>query len=169
MSAIHLGMREAGEDREVVAKLLDRLEVRRQFVVLARPAPGTRFGVCRPSVVLMQIIRRGGWAAAAAHARGIIASSNGRASVTPAPRRKVRREIRSGSAHDRIHFSERVRWRQWRGRASAVRNRSSLLRQESRCTACVIAEADGLAGARRSRVSRSRSGRSARDGRAAAS
>ena len=41
----------------------------------------------------MPIIRFGGVATAAARARGIISSSNGSASDTPAARRKKRREI----------------------------------------------------------------------------
>ena len=90
VAGAHVRMRQPGDDREVVAKVLEDLQVRRQLVILA--------GLLREEIRRMQAQRRADadhaarrLAAAAARAPGASASSQGRASDTPAARRKVRR------------------------------------------------------------------------------
>ena len=90
--AVHAGMREAAEDREVVAELgqlpRGRARVRSRARCSAeRTASAARRGCSRSAAS----------AAASATGRtrtntGVMHSSNGNASVTPAPRRKRRRE-----------------------------------------------------------------------------
>ena len=63
-------VRQAGDDGEVVAEVLEDLQVRRRA---RSPCPafcGKKYGGCRPSGVLMQTMRRGGLAAAAPRTRG---------------------------------------------------------------------------------------------------
>ena len=88
--AVDVGVRDAAEDGEVVAVLLEQLQVGRGLVVAAglpsgRTTPAAGRGCCRCAS-----IRRGGLSPASRLARrtpGRIASSSGSDRATPAPRR----------------------------------------------------------------------------------
>ena len=86
----HPRVRQPGDDREIVAEVLEDFQVRRELVILARLS-GKKLAGCSPSGVQMQTIRRRGWAAAANARAGEKASRQGKASETPAARRTWRR------------------------------------------------------------------------------
>ncbi len=84
-------VRHAREHREVPTMVLQRLQVARGLIVLARSSSGKKFGACRPSGRLMSSMRFGRIAAAfrsAPRPIGSIASSSGRPMQTPAERQK---------------------------------------------------------------------------------
>ena len=90
MSAIDIGVGDAGENAEVVAVFLEKLEVGRGRVVAARPV-GKNWSARRPRLLQMASMRRGVLGADDWAKTGAMESRNGRASATPAPRRNRRR------------------------------------------------------------------------------
>ena len=90
VAGANVRMRQARDDREVVAEVLEDLQIGRQFVIRARLLREEERRVQAQRRVDTHHAARRLAAACTGHA-GAEASSQGRASDTPAARRKVRR------------------------------------------------------------------------------